>query len=416
MSDVSRRHDCRLCGGTSFEKVLPIKPSAIGDAFVSSERLDQPQGVYPLDAYLCLSCGHLQNLDIVDPNILFGSGYTYRTSVSLGLVEHFRKYAESVVTDLKVPQGALVVEIGSNDGSLLRAFQSHGLRVQGVDAASNIAAQATAEGVPTLGTFFTKDLAEKICAEQGAATLVCANNVYAHIDNMHNVTTGIRSVMAPDGVFVFEVSYVPGMIDNMVFDTIYHEHVSYHSLLPLEKFFNSLDLTLFDAIENKSKGGSIRGFAQPLSTGKREKTERLLGLYAEEKRRGIDQPQVYRDYFLKIEERKQKTLEIVRQAVSEGKTVVAYGASTTTTTLLYHFEIGEYIQYIIDDNPLKHGLYSPGYHIPVFPSSKLMESKPDLVVVLAWMYAEPILKKNQNYIDAGGAFLLPLPDVRVVSV
>src|SRR5882724_13489727 len=161
MQHVTRKTTCRLCGSTSLELVLPIQPSAIGDAFVSKEHLQEKQDVYPLDCYLCLDCGHLQNLDVVDPEILFRD-YTYRTSVSLGLVEHFRKYARSVVSDLAIPKDSLVVEIGSNDGSLLKAFKSEGMRVQGIDPAREIANTATKEGVPTIPDFFTSKIAAQI--------------------------------------------------------------------------------------------------------------------------------------------------------------------------------------------------------------------------------------------------------------
>jgi hypothetical protein len=249
----------------------------------------------------------------------------------------------------------------------------------------------------------------------GAATLFCANNVYAHLDDMDDVTCGIRALLADDGTFIFEVSYVPRMIDNMVFDTIYHEHVSYHALLPLEQFFNRHDLTLFDAIESGSKGGSIRGFAQPLSTGKRAKSARLQGLFAEERDRGIQRPEIYRAYFEAIEAQKQAVLQYLQAAKAEGKRIAAYGASTTTTTLLYHFELGPYLEFIIDDNPIKQGLFSPGQHIPVLPSAALLDKKPDIVVILAWIYSDPIIKRNAEYLAKGGAFLIPLPRMEIAG-
>jgi C-methyltransferase C-terminal domain/Putative zinc binding domain/Methyltransferase domain len=414
MQHVKHKTDCRLCGSTSLEHVLPIRPSAIGDAFIPAERLSEPQDLYPLDCYLCLDCGHLQNLDVVDPDILFRE-YTYRTSVSLGLVEHFKRYAHSVVTALSIPNGSLVAEMGSNDGSLLKAFRNEGMRVQGIDPARNIAAAATADGIPTIPDFFTSSLAARIKSEQGEAKLFCANNVFAHIDNMSDVVKGIRLLLANDGAFVFEVSYIVDMIDNMVFDTIYHEHVSHHALIPLETFLNKHDLTLFRVERTATKGGSIRAFAQPKSTGTRPRSDELSKLFAEEERRGITKPKIYQDWFAAIESRKRKVLAYLDKAIAEGKTVAAYGASTTTTTLLYHFELENRIKFIVDDNQLKQGLFSPGAHLPVLPSSELATKKPDVVVILAWIYAEPILKRNHAYIDAGGTFLVPLPEPRIVN-
>ena len=414
MQHVKHKTHCRLCGSASLERVLPIRPSPIGDAFVTAERTSEPQDLYPLDCYLCLDCGHLQNLDVVDPDVLFRD-YTYCTSVSLGLVEHFKRYARSVVESLGIPERSLVVEIGSNDGSLLKAFKSEGMRVQGVDPARNIAASATKDGVPTIPDFFTSRLAAMIKAEQGSAAVFCANNVFAHIDDMSDVVDGIRLLLADDGAFVFEVSYIVDMIDNMVFDTIYHEHVSHHALIPLETFLNRHDMTLFHVARTGTKGGSIRAFAQPKSTGKRPRSAELLALIAEEERRGITRPQIYRDWFNAIESRKRKVLNLLDHAIAEGKTVAAYGASTTTTTLLYHFELEKRVSFIVDDNPLKQGRFSPGAHIPVLPSSELGTKRPDIVVILAWIYAEPILKRNQAYLEAGGQFLVPLPEPQTID-
>jgi hypothetical protein len=414
MQHVKHKTDCRLCGSTSLEHVLPIKPSAIGDDFVPAERLSEPQDLYPLDCYLCLDCGHLQNLDVVDPDILFRD-YTYRTSVSLGLVEHFKRYAQSVVSSLSIPKGSLVVEMGSNDGSLLKAFKNEGMRVQGVDPARDIAATATADGIPTIPDFFSSALASRIKSDQGEAKLFCANNVFAHIDNMSDVVKGIRLLLADDGAFVFEVSYIVDMIDNMVFDTIYHEHVSHHALTPLETFLNRHDMTLFHVERTGTKGGSIRAFAQPKSTATRPRSGELTKLIAEEERRGITKPKIYRDWFEEIERCRRHVLAYLDKAIADGKLIAAYGASTTTTTLLYHFELENRVKFIVDDNALKQGLYSPGAHIPVLPSSELATKKPDIVVILAWIYAEPIVKRNQAYLEAGGRFLVPLPEPKVID-
>ena len=413
MRDVIRRASCRLCNSMRFELVLPILPSAVGDAFVAANQLHEQQGVYPLDTYLCLDCGHLQNLQVVDPEILFRN-YTYRTSVSLGLVEHFRRYAAAVVDGLDVQRDSLVVEIGSNDGSLLKEFRARGLRVVGVDPARSIAAVAAAEGIPTLPEFFTSALAQEICKQHGRAALVCANNVFAHVDDIKDLVGGIRRLLAPAGVFVFEVSYVLDIIDNLVFDTIYHEHVSHHALMPLERLLNRCDMSLFDVERSATKGGSIRGFAQPMSTGKRPKTGRLLDMFAEEERRGVTQPPIYRAFFQTIERRKQATLDYLDRAVTAGQTVAGYGASTTTTTLIYHFELGSRISFIVDDNPIKHNMFSPGLHLPVLPSSELYSRRPAIVVVLAWLYRDPIIARHRRFIEEGGRFLIPLPEMRIV--
>jgi hypothetical protein len=288
------------------------------------------------------------------------------------------------------------------------------MRVMGVYPAKAIAATATAEGVKTLPEFFTYAIAQQILAENGPATLMCANNVFAHADNISDIVKGIRCLLAPDGVFVFEVSYVSDIIDNFVFDTIYHEHVSHHALIPLERFFNSLDMTLFDVERVSTKGGSIRGFAQPMSTGKRVKTKPYLQMLVEEQRRGIAHPEIYRAFYQAIEKRKQAVLEYLDKAIAQGKTVAAYGASTTTTTLLYHFELQTRLKFIVDDNPLKYNLFSPGAHIPVYSSDQLyVPPPPDIVVILAWQYAAAIMKRHTRFTEAGGKFLIPLTEMQI---
>lgn len=406
MANYHRRTNCRLCDSTALKLAIPMKPSPIGDYFVKDKNSEQE--LFPLDVYICETCAHLQNLDVVDPKILFGN-YTYQTSHSLGLVEHFKKYAAHVVSKLGIDKPVFVMEIGSNDGSLLGEFQALGHTVQGIDASSAVAGYANKRGVPTIGDFFTFDLSQKIKADKGQAGLVCANNVYAHADNLRDITKGIRNVLSDDGVFVFEVSYLPDMVENMVFDTIYHEHVSYHTLNPLEKFFNSLDLSLFDVERVPTKGGSIRAFAQVKSTGKRPRTATLDKLMADEIAQHYDQIETYHRYAQKIVDCKDSTLALIRKLSADLSQVAGYGASTTTTTLLYNYELEGVLDRIYDDNAIKYGTFSPGAHIEVSPSEEILSRKPKAIVILAWVYAKPIIKRNRAYVEAGGTFVIPLP-------
>lgn len=413
-SSLTRRDRCRLCDGKHFELVLPIAASPIADAYVPSERLNEKQDAYPLDLYLCNDCGHVQNIDVVDPEILFRD-YIYVTSSSLGLVEHYRRYADDVVSQFGAKRDALALEIGSNDGSLLSFFKAKGLKVLGVDPARRIAEEATARGVPTLPEFFGSKLAETLRKEHGPAAIIAANNVFAHADNLADIVQGIRTMLADDGVFIFEVSYLPDIVDRFLFDTVYHEHVSYHSIIPLAKFFERLGMQLFDVQRISSKGGSIRGFAQRAPEGRHAVTSRVTELIAEEKRRGFHQPAIYREYGSAIEARKAAVAKVVDEALAKGKTVAGYGASTTVTTLMWHFELAQKLEFLVDDNPLKHGLFAPKCHLPVLPSEALYTRRPDYVLILAWNFAEPIMKRHQRYIAEGGTFVIPLPELKVVS-
>lgn len=413
MTNLTRRNSCRLCDAKSLSLAIPMKPSPVGDAFVNDPGAKQE--IYPLDVYICEACGHLQNLDVVDPRILFGN-YTYMTSHSLGLVEHFRKYAGHVVAKLGITPPRFILEIGSNDGSLLNEFKGMGHKVLGVDASEAVASCANERGVPTIAAFFDSALSMNILNQNGKASLVCANNVYAHADNLRDITAGIRDVLTDDGVFVFEVSYLPDMVENMVFDTIYHEHVSYHTLNPLERFFNSLDLSLFDVERILTKGGSIRGFAQVKSTGQRPQSKMLRELMSGEIAKGYDRIDIYRQYADRIVACKEATQDILLGISDDLTGIAGYGASTTTTTLLYNYELERVLERIYDDNPIKFGTYSPGAHIEVFSSEQILQHKPKAIVILAWVYAKPIVSKNLEYLRAGGAFVLPLPVPKIINI
>jgi hypothetical protein len=288
------------------------------------------------------------------------------------------------------------------------------MRVQGIDPAVEIAIQACNDGIPTTPEFFTSAISEKIRSELGPAKLFCANNVFAHIDNMSDVVKGIRTILDDDGVFVFEVSYIIDMVDNMVFDTIYHEHVSHHALIPLDRFFRSLDMSMFDVKRMHTKGGSIRCFAQPLSTGKRRISDNLSKFMADEKRRGFLNFPVYNEWHQTIIAKKNNLLSVIDKEISAGKRIAAYGASTTTTTLIYNFELENRIEFIVDDNSIKQGKYSPRAHIPVLHPNALIEMKPEVVIILAWTYEEPIIKRNSGYLLNGGTFIVPLPEIKII--
>lgn len=413
--DVTRRDRCRLCGSRHLELVLPIAASPIADAYVPRERLGESQDAYPLDLYLCGACGHVQNIDVVDPEILFRD-YLYVTSSSLGLVEHYRRYADDFVAHFDVRPGSLALEIGSNDGSLLGFFKAKGLRVLGVDPARRIAEAATARGIPTLPEFFGSALAEGLRKTHGPAAVIAANNVFAHADNLEDIVVGIRTLLDVDGVFIFEVSYLPDIVDRFLFDTVYHEHVSYHSIVPLVRFFDRLGLRLFDVQRIGSKGGSIRGFVQLATGGRRPVTSRVRDMIAEEERRHFAGAAVYRDFSAEIAKRKAAVAAVVDDVLASGRTVAGYGASTTVTTLMWHFELTEKLEFLADDNPLKQGLFAPKCHVPVVPSEELYSRRPDYVVILAWNYAAPIIERHQRYIAGGGTFVVPLPDIKLISM
>jgi SAM-dependent methyltransferase len=412
-SVVNKRKDCRLCESTHLELALPMRPSPIGDAYITQDQLSVVQDSYPLSLYLCHDCGHLQLPDIVDPEILFGN-YIYLTSTSPGLVDHFKKYADDVMQLVQCQKNSLVVEIGSNDGSLLKFFKNHGMKVLGVDPAKEIARQATESGVETIPTFFTLDVAKSIKQHHGAASIMTANNVFAHADNMNEIVEGIKYLLAPDGVFVFEVSYLVDMIEKNVFDTIYHEHLCHHRIEPLEKLFNRHGMCLFNVERISTKGGSIRGFAKHIHST-RNVSSVVNNLMQLEQILGLDKVAVYQNFSKHLEAIKIELNKVLDDMKAQGKSIAGYGASTPMTTTMYQFELCPYFDFIADDNAIKQGRFSPGYHLPVLPSSAIYEKNPDCIVILAWQYADLIIKKHQRFLEQGGVFVVPLPKVKVIT-
>jgi hypothetical protein len=410
---IHQRSDCRACASPDLELVFALKPTPVGDDYVSPDRLDEPQPSYPIDLYMCKRCGLAQIIDVIDPDVLYGN-YIYVTQSSPGLNSHFQSYAEHVVQRCKVKPGSLVMDLGSNDGTLLRSFKGLGMKVLGVEFAAHIAEQATASGIETIGKFFERDLAGQIVASHGNAKVVTANNVFANIDDLRSWVDGINVLLAEDGVFIFESYYLADLIDNMVFDFIYHEHLSSFSVKPMKMLFESVGLELVAAERVATKGGSLRYYVQRPG-GPLADDGSVAALLAGEDSKGLYRKETYDAYAAKIDGLKQQTLQFLRKAKSEGKTVAGFGASITCTTLIYHFEIGEYLDYLVDDNQAKQGRFSPGHHLAVLPTSVLYERKPDYVLVLAWRFADTFIGKNQAYLEQGGRFVVPVPEMKIVG-
>lgn len=412
MSSSTQRTSCILCDSAQLEIALPIKPSPIADAYIPADRLAVPQPVFPLDLHLCRSCGHVQLREVVNPMVLFAD-YIYRTSASASLVEHFRKYVDDLLTRFTAPDAGLAFDIGSNDGTFLRLLKARGLRVLGVDPASGIAQEATESGIPTVNGFFTSTLARTLRGEHGPAMFVSANNVFAHSEHLADMADGVREMLAPDGIFVFEVSYLADIVDKRLFDTVYHEHLSYHSVKPLDSFLARHGLELVDVVRIASKGGSIRCFAQR-SGGPHQRAAIVDELIAQEEATGLGQPGIFAKLTASLAATKAEVHELLESFRANNERIVGFGASATVTTLVFNFELGRFLNHLVDDNEARHGLFSPGLHLPVRPAASLRDERPENVVILAWQYATPILAKHSGY-RPDGRFILPMPDVRTVT-
>ena len=411
--DYIHRETCRLCESSDLIKVLSLTPTPPANAFVKKSEREIRQQCYPLDLFFCDTCYHLQLLDVVNPDILF-SNYVYVSGTSPVFVKHFKSYAESVSDYTKVGKKDLVVDIGSNDGTLLRFFKKSGCNVLGIDPAIDIANEATNSGINTINGFFDLTMANKIYDSHGHAKVITANNVFAHIDNIDSVVKGIKKLLDNDGVFIFEVSYLVNLYQQSLFDMIYHEHLDYHSVIPLISFFKKNEMQLVKIEEVNTHGGSIRCYVKHESdTSVVDKSiEEFVEL---EKKLGINQSKTFTDFALKIDELGVKLKNLLINLISENKKIAGFGAPAKATTLMYHFSLDStMIDYIVDDSPLKQNLYTPGFHIPVVDSSMLEKNRPDYLLILAWNFSESIINKNKAFHDAGGKFIIPLPKLEII--
>jgi SAM-dependent methyltransferase len=409
---VTRRKTCRLCDGSRLELVVPLAPTPVAEKYATKEELHQPTPSYPLDLYICRDCGHVQMLDVVDPAFLFAD-YTYQSGKTKKIVEHFDEIAETTLRRYNIT-GGLAVDIGSNDGTLLSRFKLRGMRVLGVDPAKEIAAKATESGVPTITDFMSLGLAKKIKQEHGAASVVCAFNVFAHNDDIAGMAESIRALLAPGGVFVFEASYLLDILDRMLLGTIFHEHVSHHSVKPMVSFLKRHGLELIDVQRNSIQGGSIVGTVQ-LVGGPHPVAKTVGDLLEIEQARKLDQPETLKKFSQDLQKLKGQLEAMMADLKRQGKTIWGFGAARSGTTLIAQMNLAKVITHIVDDSPDKQNKFSPGDHIPILPTKALYEQMPDYVFILAWIHAQPIINNNRAYLERGGRFILCVPEIRVVG-
>lgn len=407
------RDTCRLCDNRNLVKVLSLTPTPPANAFVSQKELNDKQDCFPLDLWFCKNCSHIQLLDVVDPGLLFND-YVYVSGTSPVFVRHFEEYACTVKDYVTLGGDSSVIDIGSNDGTFLKAFKNHGARVLGIDPAVNIAEQATKSGIETIGAFFDSALAKKILTSHGQADVITANNVFAHIDDLADVVKGIKILLKKDGVFVFEVSYLLDLYEKTLFDMIYHEHLDYHSVQPLMYFFEQHDMEIFKVQRVTSHGGSIRCFVQKKG-GKKNVDSGIADLVKLEKKSGLYDENTFMVFGEKVQRLGNELRALLMDLKLNGKQIAGFGAPAKTTTLMYHFQISaDDVSFIVDDNPKKQGLYTPGLHIPVLSASAIEKFKPDYLLILAWNFAEVILGKNQKFLNDGGHAIIPLPELKVI--
>ncbi len=372
-----------------------------------------PEEFFPLDVNLCLACHFLQLGHVVSPRVLF-QNYLYVSSTSPVFVAHFKDYARSVVRKLSLPKGSLVIDIGSNDGILLKPMKTLGMRVVGVEPAGSIARRATRDGIPTISQFFTPELARTIRARYGSASVISANNVFAHIDNLDDVLRGVDALLDARGALVIEAPYLVDFFEKNYFDLVYHEHLSYISIGPLLGLFQRFAMEVFDVEKTDVHGGSVRIWVQKRG-GPRAISPGVGRFLALEKKRKLDSVDTYTSFAQRVLQNKVALLELLTGLKQKDKDIAAYGAPAKGNTLLNYFGIGtDYLDFVVDDSPLKQGLFTPGRHIPVVGMDVLRNKPPAYLLILAWNFAAPIMKKLSWYKEGGGKFILPVPSPKVL--
>ena len=401
---------CRVCSSSDIELILSLGTTPLADGLRRQEQLEEVEPSFPLNVAFCPSCSLVQLLETVPPEVLFCQDYPYYSSFSPALLKHSRENALDLIERRQLHSGSLVVELASNDGYLLKNFVEKGIPVLGIDPADGPARKAQESGVPTVCTFFNQPLAAEV-AEKGKADVIIANNVLAHVADTHDFVEGIRTLLKDNGVAVIEMPYVKELVRHCEFDTIYHEHLCYFSLKALDRLFRMHSLFVNDVRQLPIHGGSLRIYVQKkedLSAAVRE----MLKTETEE---GLDRREYYRDFAARVENIRTSLRSLLSDLKEKGATIAAYGAAAKGSTLINYSGIGkDLVDFVVDRNTHKQGLYMPGKHIPITGTDALLERKPDYVLMLAWNFADEILEQQKQYRQAGGRFIIPVPAPRIV--
>lgn len=403
---------CRICGAASFDRFLFFGETPLANALISPERAHLPEQRFPLRVMRCTDCALVQLDIVVSPEILFRQ-YPYASSASAPLLAHFDELARDLAARF-TGRDRLVIEIGSNDGTLLTALAAQGLRVLGVEPANNLAGIANARGLETWNDFFGVSLARQLAEARGLAAAIIGTNVFAHIHDLRDVLAGVDALLAADGVFVGEVPYLPDLLERVEYDTIYHEHLSYFAVAPLARLFASSGMELVDVRRLAVHGGSIRFVAA--RAGARPVAAAVAELRHAEMRSGLATGAPYARFATAVRASRQALRELLVRIRADGKRVAALGATAKGNTLLNYCGLGiNDVEYIADSTSLKQGLLAPGSHIPIRPEAAIREDRPDYVLLLAWNYADPIIARYRDYLTGGGRFIHPIPSARVIE-
>jgi len=407
--------NCRGCGATLNFTLVDLGMSPLCESFVPAERFNQMEPFFPLHVYVCEQCYLAQLEEYVSPEEIF-TEYAYFSSYADSWVQHAKDYTELMTQRFGLDAQSQVVELASNDGYLLQHFVAMNIPALGIEPAANVAAVAIEKGVPTLVEFFGRKFATELAEQGKKADLLLGNNVLAQVPDLNDFVGGMKILLKPDGVITMEFPHLLKLMQENQFDTIYHEHFSYFSILATEKLFASHGLTLFDVEEIPTHGGSLRIYARHSDAADISASDRLKKVRTDEANAGLDEMSSYSDFSDQVIETKRKILTFLIEARRAGKTIAGYGAPGKGNTLLNYCGIRtDFIDYTVDRNPYKHGRFLPGTRIPIFDTTKIAETKPDYVFILPWNFKDEIMEQLAYIREWGGQFVIPIPELTIIK-
>jgi hypothetical protein len=412
-SDVATGGPCRFCGAELRHIFVDLGMSPLCESYVEAGRVNAMEAFYPLRVYVCERCFLVQLQEYVTPEDIF-TEYAYFSSYSDSWLQHCRDYVDMISERLGLSSHSLAVELASNDGYLLQWFVEKGIPVLGIEPALNVAEVAVDKGVPTLTEFFGAELASKLAGEGTLADLIIGNNVLAQVPDLNSFVAGITTLLAPEGVVTIEFPHLQQLVEGNQFDTIYHEHFSYFSLVSVERIFGAHGLRIFDVDELWTHGGSLRIYACHTANERLEESAALAALRERELEAGYADIGRYSVFEERARETKRKLLEYLIEAKRAGKTVVGYGAPGKGNTLLNYCGIRtDFVDFTVDRNPYKQGRFLPGTHIPIHAPEKIAQIEPDVILILPWNFKDEIIEQLAYARAWGAEFVVPIPEVTV---
>jgi SAM-dependent methyltransferase len=411
---AQRQGQCRLCGRGLEHNFVDLGMSPLCESFLVADQLDQMEPYYPLRVFVCSGCLLVQLNEYVSPEDIF-SEYAYFSSYSASWISHAEEYCKQITRRLGLDRQSLVVELASNDGYLLQHFATLGIPTLGVEPAANVAAVAIAKDIPTRVDFFTQRLARTLVAEHGYADLIVGNNVLAQVPDLNDFVSGMRYLLKPQGLITLEFPHVERLIAENQFDTIYHEHFSYFSLVTIAWLARQHDLRLVDVEQLPTHGGSLRVYLAHKESG-HPTSMRVDALLMAERQLGLHDLGGYTSFAEKVRLTKRRLLSFLIEAKNAGKTICGYGAPGKGNTLLNYCGIGtDFLDFTVDRNPYKHGRFTPGMHIPIHPVELIEQARPDYILILPWNLRHEIIGQMRNVGDWGSRFIVPIPEVAVID-